>query len=264
MARRLTPLPFAPDGATAARRPLLGVLCCNRTLDGRAAQSAANRFVSPLATLANVSVILVPAIPGAVDIGGFASLLDGLLLTGDCSNLEPRRYGGGTLPAGQEIDPDRDEVALRLADRMIEAGKPVFGICRGLQELNVLFGGSLSPHVGEAGHYRGGSCQSDELFDHHHEVEIIGSGPLAMRLGAGRHRVNSVHQQGIDRLGSGLRIEAVAPDDGLVEAIWAEPCGAAVVGVQWHPEWDVQSNPESRAFFDLIATSTALSPGRRI
>jgi putative glutamine amidotransferase len=264
MARSLLPQTLGAHGAARTRRPVLGVLCCNRTLDGRAAQSTANRFVSPLASLANVSVMLVPAIPGAVDIAGFASLLDGLLLTGDCSNLEPGRYGGLALPAGQETDPDRDEVALRLAARMIEAGKPVFGICRGLQELNVLFGGSLSAHVGEAGHYRSGACQSDDLFEHHHDVDIVGSGPLALRLGAGRLRVNSVHQQGIDRLGAGLDVEAVALGDGLVEAVWAEPCGAAVIGVQWHPEWDVASNPESRAFFDLIATSTQESRSRLI
>lgn len=262
MARRLIPPTFTRRNEPESGRAVLGVLCCNRMLDGRSAQAAANRFVSPLADHAGVSVMLVPAIPGAVDIAGFASLLDGLLLTGDCSNLEPRLYGGAALPDGQETDPDRDEVALRLAAGMIEAGKPVFGICRGLQELNVLFGGSLSPHAGEAGHHRGGACQPDALFDHHHEIEIVGTGPLAKRLGAGGHRVNSVHQQGIDRLGGGLSVEAVASDDGLIEAVWAEPCGASVIGVQWHPEWDVASNPESRAFFDLIGSSTALSRTR--
>ena len=247
----------APADDSARRRAVLGVLCCNRILEGRATQSTANRFVAPLVHYADVSVMLVPAIPDAVDVHGFASLLDGLLLTGDCSNLDPARYGGASLPEGQNIDPHRDEVALRLAERMIESGKPVFGICRGLQELNVLFGGSLSAHVGEAGHHRGANCLSDELFDHRHAVDIVGEGPLARRLGARRLSVNSVHQQGIDRLGDGLRIEAIAADDGLIEAIWAEPCGAPVVGVQWHPEWDVTDNPESRAFFDLIGATLA-------
>jgi putative glutamine amidotransferase len=241
--------------SVGVRRAIVGVLGCNRTLDGRAAQATANRFVAPLSRHAGASVMLVPAIPDAVDVPGFTMLLDGLLLTGDCSNLDPLRYGGAPLPADQETDPDRDEVALRLAASMIEAGKPVFGICRGFQELNVLFGGSLSPQVGESGHYRGGACEADALFDHHHSIDVVGSGPLARRLGTGLHRVNSVHRQGIDRLGAGLGVEARACDDGLIEAIWAEPCGAPVLGVQWHPEWDVGSNPQSRAFFHLIGAA---------
>ena len=235
------------------RQPVIGVLCCNRTLDGRQGQMVSSRFVAPLAEHAGAAVLLVPALPEAIDASGFAHLLDGLLLTGSCSNLEPRRYGGAALPTGQETDTRRDEVALRLASAMIEAGKPVFGICRGLQELNVLFGGTLSSDVGQDGHYRGDApCPSDALFEHYHPVEVVGDGPLAQTMGRGRHRVNSVHQQGIARLGSGLGVEAVAPDDGLVEAIWAEPCGAPVVGVQWHPEWDVAHNAQSRAFFHLL------------
>jgi putative glutamine amidotransferase len=236
-----------------ARSAVVGVLCCNRDLDGRAAQTVASRFVQPLALYSGVTVLLVPAIPDAVDVVGFSHLLDGLLLTGACSNLEPGRYGGSALPEGQGTDIARDDVALRLASRMIEAGKPVFGICRGLQELNVLFGGTLSPDVGLDGHYRSGIDDlSDALFDHHHAIEIVGSGPLTGALGRGRRRVNSVHQQGIDRLGRGLAVEAVAPDDGLVEAVWAKPCDAPVVGVQWHPEWDVATNGDSQAFFRLF------------
>lgn len=235
------------------RRPLLGVMCCNRSLDGGRAQAVATRFIEPLADLADVSVLLVPAIPEAVDPGHYAGLLDGLLLTGAYSHLAAHRYGG----KGNDRDGDegRDEVAFRLAGRMIEAGRPVFGICRGLQELNVLFGGSLAQDVGAAGHHRGDAhLPLAELFDHHHEVEIVEGGVLGGRIGPGGHRVNSVHHQGIDRLGRGLAVEARAPD-GLVEAISAYPCGAPVIGVQWHPEWDVRSNPASRAFFGLMGAA---------
>jgi putative glutamine amidotransferase len=242
------------------RSPVVGVLCCNRRLDGRAAQAVASRFVAPVAEHAGVTVLLVPAVPDAIAVTGISRLLDGLLLTGSCSNLEPRRYGGKALPAGQEVDADRDDVALRLASAMIEAEKPVFGICRGLQELNVLFGGTLSADVGEQGHYRfDAPCSSDALFDHRHDVDIVGSGPLGDALGRGRRQVNSVHQQGIGRLGHGLSVEAVAPDDGLIEAIWAVPCGAPVVGVQWHPEWDASTNADSRAFFRLFGEAAAVA-----
>lgn len=248
---------------TGERRAVVGVLCCNRNVDGRAAQAVASRFVAPIAEHARVAVLLVPAVPEAVDVPGIAHMLDGLLLTGSCSNLEPRLYGGAALPEGHALDARRDDVALRLASRMIEAGKPVFGICRGLQELNVLFGGTLSAAVGEKGHYRfDAGCASDALFDHHHPIEIMGTGALTGALGRGRRQVNSVHQQGIERLGRGLAVEAVALDDGLIEAVYAEPCGAPVVGVQWHPEWDVDTNEDSRAFFRLFGHAAGVTAMR--
>jgi putative glutamine amidotransferase len=244
-------LPWRQTGTPPAqRKPLVGVLCSNRTLDGRAAQAVATRFIQPLTAFAEVSVLLVPAVPDAVDPVRCAGMFDGLLLTGACSNLAASRYGG-TRPekAGDE---GRDEVALRLAGRMIEEGRPVFGICRGLQELNVLFGGTLAPDVGTTGHHRAGErLELADLFDHHHDIEILEDGVLGWAIGRGRHRVNSVHHQGIDRLGAGLSIEARAPD-GLIEAVSAAPCGGPVVGVQWHPEWDAGSNPASRAFFQMM------------
>jgi putative glutamine amidotransferase len=212
----------------------------------------ATRFVGPLAGIADVAVLLVPALPDAVDAARFVGLLDGLLLTGACSNLSARRYG----QERQEpcADEGRDEVALSLAATMIEAGRPVFGICRGLQELNVLFGGTLAADVGLSGHHSGDDDHElSALFNHHHDVEVMTGGVLAACMGAGSHRVNSVHHQGIDRLGAGLAVEARAPD-ALVEAVSARPCGAPVVGVQWHPEWDATDNPQSRAFFDLVGS----------
>jgi putative glutamine amidotransferase len=120
----------------------------------------------------------------------------------------------------------RDEIALRLSATMIEAGRPVFGICRGLQELNV-------------------------LFDHQHDGDVAAGGMLSSAIGGGGHRVNSVHLQGIGQLGSVLEVEARA-DDGLIEAISAAPFRAPVLGVQWHPEWDASVNPASRGFFELL------------
>lgn len=245
-----------PDRATRRRKPVVGVLCCNRVLDGRDVQAVASRFVEPLARISGVSVLLVPAVPGAVDPVSLATLLDGLLLTGACSHVAPERYGSRRSAAGGHLDDDRDEVALRLADRMIEAGRPVFGICRGMQELNVLFGGTLRADVGDQGHYRNrDEADLANLFDHHHDVDVAEGGALASGMGAGRHRVNSVHQQGIARLGAGLAIEAVSPGDGLVEAVSAQPAGGRVLGVQWHPEWDAGSNLASRAFFDLLGAA---------
>lgn len=247
-------MPFFPRHDRPARpyKPVIGVLCCNELAD-RPIQSVASRFIEPLAHLSGATVLLVPAIVDAFDAAALADRLDGLLLTGSRSNVACRRYGA-TRPSETPLDEQRDEVALLLAGEMIEAGRPVFGICRGLQELNVLFGGTLTCTADGARHHRpheDGQSFAD-LFEHCHDVELADRGVLAGATGAGRLTVNSVHHQGIDRLGSGLDVEAVAADDGLVEAFSAHPCGAPVLAVQWHPEWRAAERPEGRAFFGLI------------
>jgi putative glutamine amidotransferase len=236
----------------SGRRPVIGVLCCNEVSD-RPVQVVASRFVEPLAAIAGATVLLVPAIASAVDIAATAELLDGLLLTGSRSNVGPAHYGGAAAQTTMPHDAERDEVALRLADRIIEAGKPLFGICRGLQEINVLFGGTLS-HDACAGRHHLGSWDRDytELFNHRHDVALTEGGVLARAIGERHLTVNSVHEQGIDRLGAGLAVEAIAVGDRLIEAVSARPCDAAVVGVQWHPEWDVGRSGHGRAFFTMI------------
>lgn len=233
-------------------RPLVGVLCCNETAE-RPVQVVASRFIEPLTHISGATVLLVPALVDATDVRTMADLFDGLLLTGSRSHVAPERYGGAPLGAGDRVDRDRDEVALGLAGRMIEHGKPVFGICRGLQEINVLFGGSLSDGPELDGHYlkRDGADYAAQ-FSHRHDVELIADGRLARATGVRRLSVNSVHEQAIDRLGSGLEVEAVSTGDGIVEAVAARPCGADVLGVQWHPEWDIARCPASRSFFALL------------
>lgn len=136
---------------------------------------------------------------------------------------------------------------------MIERGRPVFGICRGLQELNVLFGGTLTRELPT--HQLPGDSGYETLFDHEHDVDLPASGMIAAAVGATRLRVTSVHEQGVDRLGAGLVVEAFAVEDGLVEAFSARPCGAPVVAVQWHPEWNYRMRPEGQAFFRMIGAA---------
>jgi putative glutamine amidotransferase len=236
---------------TEARKPVMGVLCCNEVFD-RPIQSVASRFIAPLASLSDVTVLLVPAVEQAFDAISLVDRLDGLLLTGSRSNVAGDRYGQAR-PENGALDLERDEVALTLAAHMIESGRPVFGICRGFQELNVLFGGTLARIEGDV-HHRTPSpdLAFTDLFDHHHDVELTAGGLLSGTIGMPRLAVNSVHGQGVDRLGGGLAVEAIACDDGLVEAFSARPCGAPVVAVQWHPEWQAAHRPEGRAFFRLI------------
>jgi len=237
------------------RKPVIGVLCCNEYHD-RPIQSVASRFIEPLARYANATALLVPALTDSLDALSLVERLDGLLLTGSRSNVSAKHYAG-SCDSQSRTDEQRDDVALTLAAGMIEAGRPVFGICRGLQELNVLFGGSLVTLDDAAGHHRSTEeeLRFEELFDHFHEVDLAAGGILHKIAGTDRIVVNSVHQQGIDRLGSGLQVEAAALEDGLIEAISARPCGGDVLAVQWHPEWNVSERPEGQSFFRLIGRS---------
>ncbi|MCW3834669.1 gamma-glutamyl-gamma-aminobutyrate hydrolase family protein [Sphingomonas canadensis] len=248
-------MPFLRRDPLPARspKPVIGVLCCNEVAD-RPIQAVASRFVEPLSRISEATVLLVPALPEVLDAGALTGRLDGLLLTGSRSNVAAANYGAGTVGQSERLDQRRDAVALHLAAHMIEAGRPVFGICRGLQELNVLFGGTLTRDLPD--HHREGDGHSfDDLFDHAHDVRLEEAGVLAAATGERRLTVNSVHHQGIDRLGSGLSVEAVATDDGLVEGFSARPCGGQVLAVQWHPEWGAEQRPSGQAFFRLLGAA---------
>ncbi|WP_294279517.1 gamma-glutamyl-gamma-aminobutyrate hydrolase family protein [uncultured Sphingomonas sp.] len=240
---------------TGGRKPIIGLMCGNEVAN-RPIQAVATRFIDPLVRLCGASVVIVPAIPEAVDTVMMADMLDGLLLTGGRSHVAPAQYGDGATLAPSACDPQRDSVALALAGRMIDRGKTVFGICRGMQEINVLFGGSLTCLGGLPRHHCG-SWDSDyeSLFDHHHAVDLMAGGVLAGRSPQRRVQVNSVHQQGVDRLGYGLVVEARDAEDGLIEAFRAPGCDADVLAVQWHPEWDIATCGVAQGFFSLMGES---------
>jgi putative glutamine amidotransferase len=175
------------------------------------------------------------------------------LLTGSPSNVATARYGddGGDGP----FDEGRDEIALSMVERMIDAQKPVFGICRGFQEINVALGGTLrrdaSANDDLIRHHAPDDVAFDAMFDHRHPLELESGGWLASAYGKPALDVNSVHYQGIGRLADGLSVEARAPD-GLIEAYSARPNGAPLLAVQWHPEWGTEKDPDSQTYFHLL------------
>lgn len=247
------PAPRPDRRPSSPPRPVIGVLCCNEIAD-RPIQAVASRFIAPLSRLSGAAVLLVPALIDTLDAEALGNRLDGLLLTGARSNVAAEHYGGRPCADNSGVDRERDKVALALAGHMIERGRPVFGICRGLQELNVLFGGTLQDTGGHHDH-RDEPLPFEKLFRHRHAVELSAGGRLAQAVPGRRIEVNSVHRQGIARLGGGLKVEAVAPHDGLVEAFSAKTCGTEVLAVQWHPEWNTADCPASLAFFDAIGTA---------
>lgn len=237
-------------------RPVLGVTCCTRWVGAEYAQAVINRYVMAAMQWGDVAALLVPALPDLMSAREVAPRLDGLLLTGSPSNMEPHRYDeADAADAEGPFDPGRDVMSADLIRAMLDLGRPVLGVCRGFQEINVAFGGTLrrdtSRHPDLIAHHAPPEAPLDDMFAHEHEVSLAPDGLLRRAMGRDRLRVNSVHYQGVGRLGEGLKIEAQAPD-GVVEAVSARVGPAPVVAVQWHPEWRTAENPDSQAFFRLL------------
>jgi len=212
------------------------------------------RYIRSAMTHADVAALIVPSLADLMSAAEVAPRLDGVLLTGSPSNVDPAHYEdeGGEGP----FDPGRDAIALALVEAMIGRGKPVFGICRGFQEINVALGGTLRRDTstdasGLLHHHAPEGVRFGAMFDHVHTVRLVEGGLIASAMGKHELTVNSVHFQGVARLADGLTVEATAPD-GLIEGFSARPNGAPVIAVQWHPEWDASTNPDSAAFFRLL------------
>jgi putative glutamine amidotransferase len=236
-------------------RPVLGMICCRRSVGTEHGQAVMERYLYGAVPYIDAIPMLIPSLPQLVDADEIAARIDGLLLTGSPSNLEPRRYGEEVPSAAGPFDPNRDAMALDLASAMMKVGKPVFGICRGFQELNVHFGGTLARDMMSPGrriqHHAPDEASFAEMFEHTHSVKLRSNGALFQALSKSEIVVNSVHYQGVDRLGEDLVVEAQAID-GVVEAFSTTARGAPVLAVQWHPEWKPEANEDSRKLFALM------------
>lgn len=237
-----------------SQRPVLGVIACNRTVGVETAQTVINRYATAAMRHADCAALIIPSLPDLMRADEVVGRLDGVLLTGTPSNVEPARYGDAGEGEGP-FDPDRDRMMIALVEAVIAAQRPLFGICRGFQEINVALGGTLRRDTSASAdllrHHAPDGVSFDAMFDHRHKVDLIEGGLLASAYETPSLEVNSVHFQGIGELASGLVVEARAPD-GLVEAYSARPNGAPLLAVQWHPEWGTDTNLDSQTYFRLL------------
>ena len=235
-------------------KPVVAVSACVKSVEGADSYAVGTKYVDALVSAAGVVPLIVPAIGvDAVGVEALFAMCDGLYLTGSLSNVEPHHYDGAPSAEGTLHDPRRDATTLPLIRHAVEAGVPVFAICRGFQEMNVAYGGTLHQRVQEApgmmDHREDRSQPAETYYGPAHEVTLAPNGQLASLVGRDRVAVNSLHTQGVDRLAPGLAVEATA-DDGLIEAFRVENAATFALGVQWHPEWKVMDNPVSKAIFE--------------
>ena len=237
--------------------PFIGIPCCVRSIHERPFHTVSDRYPNAVIEAAGCLPVLIPAIGPQVDCSAVLDRLDGLLITGSPSNVEPSHYGGPPSREGTLHDPDRDATTLPLIREAVRRDLPVLAICRGIQELNVALGGTLHQRIFEMPERfnhrrRKGRMTLDERYGPAHPVALSEGGMLRQLAGgAAEIMVNSLHGQGIDRPAPDLLVEAVAPD-GQIEGV-SLPSARFVIGVQWHPEYKVLENPFSRALFGAFA-----------
>ncbi len=235
---------------------VIGISCCRKHFDDEdgPAHAASDTYVRAVTEIVGGIPVLIPAHGGEDDVRRLLGLLDGLILTGSLSNVGPGYYGGPPHPPDTPEDCERDGIILPLIRAAVREGMPLLGICRGLQELNVALGGSLHQRLQDLPQTLDHSyplAALEELRDAKaHPVQAVPGGWLHRVSGDDEIVVNSYHNQGIDRLGAGMVVDGYAPD-GTVEAVSLAGQSFAV-GLQWHPEYDMEVNRVSRRIFEAF------------
>ena len=244
------------------RRPVVGIIGNSHRIENRfAIQAVGERNLRAVAEVSGAVPLMFASIPEITDVDALLDAVDGIVLTGARANVHPTRFNVDPCEKHEPYDIHRDHVALEVAEACVARGVPLFGICRGLQEMNVAFGGSLHPEIrelpGRMNHrmprLENGEIHPDPtvIFADRHEVTLVPDGAFAKILGCRTIKVNSLHGQGILEPGERVVVEGVA-EDGTIEAIRIADAPAFALGVQWHAEYDPQRNPINRALFQAF------------
>jgi putative glutamine amidotransferase len=238
---------------------MIGVLCDEQLIENNRYHTAGEEYVDAVVKGMGAIALLLPAVADNSQAKAVLSTLDGLLLPGASSNIDPVHYAAVNEEEKPVRDPARDSTAFALIHEAVAIGLPLFGICRGFQEINVALGGSLHQRVqtipSMRDHRSNDELPLDQQYADIHTVDLVAGGLIAAQTAKQQVQVNSLHQQGIHTLADRLKVEAVA-DDGLIEAYSLKNIGdndkGFVLAVQWHPEWQVLENPFNLSLFDFF------------
>jgi len=238
-----------------AKRPIVGIPADVKHIGDHPFHVTGAKYIDAIVNVAQCTPIILPAIGSRQDVSSILNLIDGLFLTGAVSNVNPTRYGKTKIRDDMLLDTARDETTFPLIETILNAGKPLLGVCRGFQELNVAMGGTLHQAVHEQPtmmDHREKQGNLDIQYGPAHPVQLTKHGLLHQLFAQlDEITVNSIHGQGIDQLGKNLSIEAKAPD-GLIEAVSVSNAKSFALAVQWHPEWKAAENNQSIALFSAF------------
>jgi putative glutamine amidotransferase len=255
------------------KRPVVGVIGSAHLAENRfPAQRVGERNLLAVAEVVGALPLVFAGDPAITDIDALLATVDGVLLTGARANVHPEHFGVDEHPSYEPYDRRRDALALALVRVCVARGVPLFGVCRGFQEMNVAFGGSLHPEIrdlpGRLNHRMprlpNGDIHPDlaVVYGERHDVRLEPGGVFATLLGCEVIRVNSLHGQGILEPGKRIVVEGVAEDE-TIEAIRVADAPGFALGVQWHAEYDPQRNPINRALFQAFGAAVSEQRRRR-
>lgn len=232
--------------------PLVGLPADTYENHGFLFHSLGDKYVRAVAEVSRCTPLMIPSMIDALHLDQLLDPFDGILMTGAVSNVHPPHYGEDATADHEPYDHARDAITLKLIRAVIDRGIPLFCICRGFQELNVVLGGTLETELqkgeGRLDHRAAQSPDTDVRYAPAHSIAIVPGGMLERILGKSETRINSIHRQGVKKLAPGLNVEATAPD-GVIEAVSVKNAKAFAFGTQWHPEYKAASNPDSVKLF---------------
>ena len=247
--------------------PLVGLPADTYENHGFMFHSLGDKYVAALAQVAKVLPVMIPSMIDVLNLDALLDHFDGILMTGAVSNVHPPHYGEKPSADHEPYDHNRDNTTLKLIRAVIDRGIPLFCICRGFQELNVVMGGSLETELqrgtSRLDHRAPDSKDTDVRYGKSHMVAMAKGGMLERILGKSETMVNSIHRQGVKTLGQGLNIEAAAPD-GVIEAVSVKGAKAFALGTQWHPEYKAAQNPDSVKLFNAFGDAVRAHARQRV
>lgn len=238
--------------------PLVGLPADTYESHGFQYHSIGDKYVRAVAEVALCSPVMIPSMIDALQLDDLLEHFDGIVMTGAVSNVHPPHYGEQPTAAHEPYDHGRDATTLKLIEKVLKKGLPLFCICRGFQELNVVLGGTLETELqqieGRLDHRAPNHDDVDVRYAPSHAINIRSGGLLEQILGKRETMVNSIHRQGIKRLAKGLQVEATAPD-GIIEAVSVRDARSFAMGTQWHPEFKALNNPDSVKLFTAFGNA---------